>query len=215
MRIDKSKFTAEELAQYEALTAKAVVTENDPEPAQKSDPKPDVTPDAAPPQAVTQGEEASAAQKSDPTPGIEEAPAQKSEIPPALTAALERMEQLEKSLELKQLEDFAKKYEPLGEKVNELAATLYGLKKSSQASYDAYVKLLDKNLELVEKSGLFSEIGKSGNHGEGASVVSKIEAAATELQKADPALDRTAAVAKAWENHPELVQEYDAEYGVQ
>ena len=46
-------------------------------------------------------------------------------------------------------------------------------------------------------------------------VQDKIAAAATELQKADPALDRTAAVAKAWEAHPELVQEYDAEYGAQ
>lgn len=218
MRIDKSKFSPEELAQYTALVAKAAVPDNDPPPAG------DPAPESAPPGGETQkrepaqkGENPPGAAPENPAPSSNPAPedAKKSEIPPALAAALERMEQMEKSIEMKGLEELAKKYEPMGEKPAELAATLYGLKKSNTASYDAYIKLLDKNLELLEKSGLFGEIGKSGNRGGGGSVIEKIHAAAAELQKADPAMSRTMAVAKAWEAHPELVQEYDAEYNGQ
>lgn len=218
MRIDKSKFSPEELAQYTALVAKATVPDNE------SDPSGNPAPESAPAGGETNKGEPT--QKGAPSPGTApENPApsgdpspedtKKSEVPPALAAALERMERMEKSIEMKGLEELAKKYEPMGEKPAELAATLYGLKKSSTASYDAYLKLLDKNLELFEKSGLFGEIGKSGNRGGGGSVIEKIHAAAAELQKADPTMDHTMAVAKAWETHPELVQEYDAEYGVQ
>lgn len=218
MRIDKSKFSPEELAQYTALIAKAVVPDNDPPPVGDPAPEPALAGGEANKGEPTQkGEPSPGTAPENPVPSGDTSPedAKKSEIPPALAAALERMEQMEKSIEMKGFEELAKKYEPMGEKPAELAATLYGLKKSNTASYDAYIKLLDKNLELFEKSGLFGEIGKSGNRGEGGSVLDKINAAAAELQKADPALGHTAAVAKAWEAHPELVQEYDAEYNAQ
>ncbi|MCI8414895.1 MAG: hypothetical protein HFF00_04620 [Ruminiclostridium sp.] len=217
MRIDKSKFSPEELAQYTALVAKATVPED--EAGTTGDPAPEATPPDDAAQKGAQKNEtlpAAAPPKDAPAAGGDSAPedTQKSEIPPALAAALARMEQMEKSIEMKGLEELAKKYEPMGEKPAELAATLYGLKKSNTASYDAYLKLLDKNLELFEKSGLFGEIGKSGNRG-GGSAVEKVNAVAAEFQKADPTMSHAAALAKAWEAHPELVQEYDAEYGVQ
>lgn len=221
MRIDKSKFSPEELAQYTALVAKATVPED--EAGTTGDPAPEATPPdyAAQKGAAAQKNEnppAVAPGKDETAPGGNPAPEdtkKSDDIPPTLAAALARMEQMEKSIEMKSLEELAKKYEPMGEKPAELAAILYGLKKSNPASYDAYFKLLDKNLELFEKSGLFAEIGKSGNRGGGGSVIEKVHAAAAELQKADPAMSHTAALAKAWEAHPELVQEYDAEYGVQ
>lgn len=195
LKIDKSKFSPEELALYQALIAKAVV----PDAASASDGN-----------AVLQTPAQNAAPDQNGNPAVD---CQKSVPFPALDAALKRVEQLEKAIELKSLETFAKKYESLGERPEELATTLYALKKSDAASYDAYVKLLDKNLALAEQSGLFGEIGKSGRHGGPASVLERIQAAAAEIQKNEPGLNHTAAVAKAWEVNPELIEEYDAAYG--
>ena len=181
MKIDKSIFSAEELAQYEALIAKAKVEETEAE----------LTEETPPPAQV-------------------EVETQKS-ASPELEAALQRMEALEKSIEMKGFSEIAKKYAPLGEKEEELAKTLYDMKKSNQANYDAYISVLDKSLALVEKSGIFAEIGKSaGGHTSGG-VESKVEAKAADIMKADPSIDYTTAIAKAWED-PTLMAEYDAEY---
>jgi hypothetical protein len=123
------------------------------------------------------------------------------------------MEQLEKSLEMKELIKTAQKYEIIGEKPEDLAKTLYTLKKSDEAGYASYIAMLDKALALVQKSGLFTEIGKASHDGTaGSSPVEKIQTIAAEIQKADPNLDHISAVNKAWEQHPELVQEYENEY---
>lgn len=184
MRIDKSRFTADELAQYEALIAKGKVEDEDPKKDPEVDPKKEEKPEV---------------EKS-------------AEMHPEVKKALEEMDALKKSMEMKEMADIAKKYAPLGKKEDELAATLYEMKKSSQVSYDAYLAVLDQNLDLVNKSGLFEEIGKSSRGIAGGSTVDKIESIATELQKSDATLGRHAAIAKAWEQHPELVAEYDAEY---
>ncbi len=205
MKIDKSKFSAEELAQYEALIAKATVPE--PEGAEPKPPKANTPPaDAKPPKAGTQP----------PAGDAKPAETQKS-ANDALLGTLDsvqaRMEQLEKSLEMKELIKTAQKYEIIGEKPEELAKTFYTLKKSDEAGYTAYIAMLDKALALVQKSGLFTEIGKASHDGTaGSNPVEKIQAIAAEIQKADPNLDHISAVNKAWEQHPELVQEYENEY---
>ena len=131
---------------------------------------------------------------------------------PELKAALERLATLEKSYEMKEFTDIAKKYAPLGEKEEDLAKTLYEMKKSNQANYDAYISILDKSLGLVEKSGLFTEIGKSAGNGSAANgAVAKAEAKAAELMKSDATLDFDTAIAKAWQD-PAILAEYDAEY---
>ena len=136
---------------------------------------------------------------------------EKSAASPELTAALERLATLEKSVEMKEFTDVAKKYAPLGENEETLAQTLYDMKKSNEANYNAYIAVLDKSLGLVEKSGLFTEIGKSTS-GTAGGVIDKIEAAANEIQKSDATLSRDEAIAKAWENNPNLIAEYDNEY---
>lgn len=178
MKIDKSRFTPEELANYEALIAKGRV-EDEP--------------------GFDEAE-----------PAIEKSAEQ--EMHPEVKKALDEMKAFQKSIEMKAMTDIAKKYVPLGKKEDELASTLYEMKKSSQASYDAYIAVLDQNLELVNKSGMFEEIGKSSRNPVGGSTVEKIEGIATELQKSDATLGRHEAIMKAWEQHPELVAEYDSEY---
>lgn len=183
MKIDKSVFTAEELEQYQALIAKAKVDEEEEE-------------------FVPEEEEPAEEKKED------------EELHPAVKKALEQMESMTKSMEMKELAEIAKKYAPLGEKEDELAETLYEMKKSSPKSYDSYVSLLDNMLGMVEKSGMFEEIGKSGHStvSSGAGVEAKIESIASEIQKADPTLNRYEAIGKAWDQNPELLAQYEKEY---
>lgn len=115
-----------------------------------------------------------------------------------MSAALKRLETLEKSIQMKEYTEIAKKYAPLGENVEALAKSLYGMKQTCQENYDAYLSVLDKSLDLVNKSGVFAEIGKSAA-GVGDDVLAKVEAAADDIQKSDTSLDRVQAVAKAWE----------------
>ena len=190
MKIDKSVFSAEELAQYEALIAKAKV---DPEAAEEEmeEEKPTFPP------KKTEKAEVEDMEKS---------------ASPEITAALERMENLAKSIEMKEMTEIAKKYAPLGEKEEELAQTLYDMKKSNEANFNAYIGILDKSLAMVEKSGVFAEIGKSTSGSATGSTVDKVEAAANDIMKSDASMSREQAIAKAWTDHPEWIKEYEAEY---
>lgn len=206
IKIDKSVFTPEELKTYQALIAKATV---DPEAAEDEMEK--ERPDFPPKKKRVFEEEFREEEKDVDT---EKCSTRKS-ASPELTAALSRLETLEKSLAMKEMTDIAKKYAPLGEKEDELAETLYEMKKSNEANYEAYISVLDKSLDLVEKSGIFTEIGKSGaayGASYGTGTVGKIESIASEIQKSDANMSREMAIAKAWEQHPELIAEYEKEY---
>lgn len=187
MKIDKSRFTAEELATYEALIAKA------------------------------QTEEEVCKEEGDVPPAKDEKK-EEDPIEKALNAEMaelkKNMAAIEKANEMKEITEIAKKYAPLGKKEDELAETLYAMRKSNQETYNQYVNLLDENLALVEKSGIFSEIGKSGNQGAyvGSSVEAKIESAAAEIRKSNANLSYFEAIEKAWEEHPELAAEYEKAY---
>ena len=208
IKIDKSLFSPEELAMYQALLAKAAVNpeENQEEMEEELPPAPPVRPRAPEPEPEPEEEEEEEVEteKCDTR-------TRKSAADPRLTAALARLDTLEKSAEMEKLTSVAKKYAALGEDEAELAQTLYDLKKSNAANYEAYIKILDKSLDLVTKSGIFAEIGKSGRGARG-SVEDRIEAAATEIQKSDPSLSREQAVVKAWDANPDLLAEYEQEY---
>lgn len=220
MKIDKSRFDAAELAQWNALIAKGMV---DPEAGEEEmeEEKPPFPPKKPtekgcggkkPTQKAECGDDYEDEMYDEEDDGMDKGCRTKKSASPALTAALERLANLEKSAEMKECHDIAKKYAALGEDEDELAQTIYEMKKSNDANYNAYIKALDQSLDIVEKSGLFAEIGKSARGISGGSAVDKIEAAATELQKSDPTMNRADAIAKSWENHPELMAEYDAEY---
>ena len=198
MKIDKSRFTPEELTTYKALIAKAVVPDDE----GMEEEKPDF-----PPRRKVVDEEVAVEEEE-----TEKCATRKS-ADPALTAALERMERLEKSIEMKEFTEIAKRYAALGEDEEELAYTLYDMHKSDPDNYAAYVKILDKSLAMVEKSGLFAEIGKSaGGYSTAGGTVEKVHQIAGDLMKSDPGMSREQAIAKAWTDHPELVEEYDREY---
>lgn len=195
MKIDKSVFDEHERALYEALIAKAKV---DPEAAEEEmeEEKP-----AIPPKKTEKAE-------------VEDVePTQKSaEVPDFVKNAIAKSEEFMHQIEKKEMAETVKKYAILGEDTEELGEKLYNLKKSDPAMYETCISVLDNQVALVEKSGLFMEIGKSSSNASTMSgVEAKAEAKASELMKADPNLSRVDAIAKAWED-PALMAEYDAEY---
>ena len=115
------------------------------------------------------------------------------------TKASAEVAELKKQLEMKDLVQVAKKYEILGKKPEELAEKLYELKKAGDNIYNEYTSILDEALNVTETSDLFKELGTSRSGG-GAGLNEIVK----ELQKADPALTHEKAVAKAFEQHPEL-----------
>ena len=135
------------------------------------------------------------------------------EAHPAVKKALKEVETLKKSLEMKELESVAKKYEILGKKADEEAKVLYDLKKSGEANYNAYLAALDGQVDLINKSGIFTEIGKSGNFNYSSVSKSEPETKADAIAKSymekDPDMDYATALAKAWENNPELIAAYE------
>ena len=191
MKIDKSKFTPEELASYEALVAKAAV-QDDPTPSAETDPVDKSAAETTP--AQTEAGEA------DIYKGLH----------PAVAAELADLRKRADAAEMRELTEIAKKYEVLGKKPEELAATLKGLKDAGGTAYTDMIALLDSSLQAVEKSGAFREVGKSGRGSEAATDAwSQIEKHASEIQKAAPNMTLAQAIEKACEQHPDLVAEYE------
>ena len=121
------------------------------------------------------------------------------------------VEELKKSLEVERLTTVAKKYEILGKKSDELAVKLYELRKAGGTVYDDYIALLDENVDMLTKSGMFREIGSSRQGSVGTEETLGIKA--QELQKsAAGGMTAPDAIIKAWEENPDLAAQYEAEY---
>ena len=207
--IDKSRFNDEQLAQYEALVAigKAEV---DPE-ANKGEMEED-TPPAVPPKKKT-------TEKAEVEPmETKKSATTEIDVPQFVKDAIAKSEKFIEDVEKKEMVELAKKYDVLGQKPEELGEQLYNLKKSDEAMYNTCISMLDGQVALIEKSPLFAEIGKSGRNGGsvvagvGGGAVAKAEAKAREILKSCPEMGFDAAIAKAWEDNPDLMDEYDAEY---
>ena len=121
--------------------------------------------------------------------------------------------ELKKALAMKDMEAVAKEYAILGKDTVELAKSLYAMKQAGPEVYEEFVGALNIAKAERENSGMFTEIGKSRTENAGGAA-NKIEAKAAEIMKADPSLSKVQAIAKAWEDNPELVREYDEEEGV-
>lgn len=165
------------------------------------------------------------AQKSvgqEPVPAVEKSETgEETEIPDNLRKAIDhfnglsaRMEQLVEKQEKDEMLAVAKKYEALGEKPEELASRLYEVKKAGDKVYDTCIATLDRALEAVKKSDsvLLGEIGKSNhNYNAVTGTVAKAEEIAKGMM-ADGKMTYQQAMAKAWEQNPDLAAEYQKEY---
>lgn len=188
MKIDKSKMTPEERALLEALEKK-YGTNDDPQNSAGA---------GAGIGNTTQPEGGAGIAKS-----LEDANA-------TIEKLSKRLDEIQEKTDKAELMEIAKKYEVCGEKPEELVNTLYALKKAgNQAAYDAMIATLDKAVTLVEKSGLFREIGKSGQGGGTGDAWDQIVAKAQEIKKSKPELSEAEAIDMACQQHPELVADYE------
>lgn len=221
MKIDKSKMTPAERAFYEDIEKRCGVEEGA-APAS-----------AAETQGSGQGEPAAAGgvtkSAAQPAAGSLQQPAAQpiqaetgtsaandiyKGLHPAVRAELEGLKKFREAAEERELSEVAKKYAVIGKKEEELVPLLKSLKAAGGTAYNDMLAMLDQTVTMVEKSGIFSEIGKSGHGGSGTgSAEAKIEGIAKGYMEKDPALSYNAAIAKAWENNPDILGEYDDEAG--
>lgn len=129
---------------------------------------------------------------------------------PLVAAELQRLQKRADEAEEKELADVAKKYEIIGKKPDELVPMLKSLKAAGGTAYTDMLSLLDASVEAVNKSGMFTEIGKSGGHGGGEpDAWAKIEKKADEIQAANPGMARVDAIDTACQQNPQLVHDYE------
>lgn len=134
-------------------------------------------------------------------------------LDPAVAAELQALKKFREDAEDRELAEVAKKYEIIGKKEEELVPVLKSLKAAGGTAYNDMIAVLDQTVEMVEKSGAFSEIGKAG-HGSGEnSAEAKIGSIAKGIMEKDTSITYEQAVAKAWTDHPELIAEYEEQEG--
>lgn len=198
MKIDKSKLTPEEIAALEAIEKKAGIQEDTPP---EGNGAPAAEPAATPTQKAAEPPAA--------------APANEGEediykgLHPAIKAELERLRKQADTMEERELQEVAKKYEIIGKKADDLVPVLKSLKAAGGNTYEEMIAVLDASVEAVEKSGLFSEVGKRGLGGE-SDAWTAIEKHAEAIQKSAPSMTWNQAIDKACEQHPDLVHDYES-----
>lgn len=125
---------------------------------------------------------------------------------------MEPIQKRAEEAEQKSLEEVAKKYELLGTKAEDLVPVLKSMKETSDEAYNNFIASMDNNLAVIQKSGLFEEIGKSGgahtgnNDTEGAA---KMNAKVAEIKKSMPNLTDAQAQDIVMQNDPELRAMFD------
>lgn len=212
MKIDKSKLTDAERAFLESIEKRCGVEEGDASgsgnvaaaPAEQTPPPAE--------QTVTKP----APEKSEETPAGQEDGQDNiyKGLHPAVKAELESLKKFREDAEARELTEVAKRYAIIGKTEAELVPLFKSLRAAGGTAYNDMIAVLDQAVATVEKSGAFSEIGKSG-HGSGAvgAAEAKVEAIAKGYMEKDSSLDYASAMAKAWEDNPELMAEYEAEAG--
>ena len=125
---------------------------------------------------------------------------------------MEPIQKRAEEAEQKSLEEVAKKYELLGTKAEELVPVLKSMKATSDEAYNNFIASMDNNLAVIQKSGLFEEIGKSGGAHTGnddTEGAAKMNAKVAEIKKSMPNLTDAQAQDIVMQNDPELRAMFD------
>lgn len=186
MLIDKSKMTPEDIAQIERM-AKAYGWELD---------------------GSGNGAAAGTATKEPPA-GEDGKEETEKGLHPVVQAQIDALKKMMDSVTERELKEVAKKYEIIGKKGDDLIPILKELKTAGDDAYNNYIAILDEMVTLQEKSGLFTEIGKSGGslsagQDSEAEAFAKAQAKAAEIRKSRPDLTEEEAIMMAVEQDTEL-----------
>lgn len=209
MKINKSLLTDDEQSKLAELIAKAAVSEKDSEDG-KAGPKKKTDSDHT-------GNEDDDSKIIEVVEGKESEGAKKAEKQSALTdeerAEFEELKKFRQAHEMDKYTNIARKYETLGHKPEKLAKSLKAMHDTSEDTFNEMISALDTSLAAIEKSKLFSEIGKSGRNDSGSSAVAKARSLAVEIRKSNAGMSEAQAMAQVWNENPDLMAEYDEEIG--
>jgi len=195
LKIDKSKMTPEEVAAYDEIIKKYAVDEPEEDPAADQVPQ-----------------ETTVDKSKEGAPTAQEEPVE-SEIVKALKAEIaetrKSLDAMKDEALTKEMTEVAKKYVPLGKKVEELVPTLKKMKAGGEEIYNDYIAVLDQQLDMQKSSGIFTEFGKSTT-GDASGDPEKLWISkAKELQKTKPDLTLQQAMDEVALNDDELRAQID------
>ncbi len=121
----------------------------------------------------------------------------------ALAQVVKNLQGKVEKAEDKEFIEFAKKYEILGLKAEELAPMLKQAKRSNPALYESAIAVMDGAVAAVEKTGMFSEIGKRGNGFIG-NAQTQVEKMASDIRKNNPDISYHQSIDKVLQENPDL-----------
>lgn len=214
MKIDKSRLTDAERAFLESIEKRyGTGGEADPEDGTTA-PTAQVPAGQAPVLPAEPTVAKSAAQ-----PAADPAPAQQADeadniykgLHPAVRAELEGLKKFREDAEDRELAEVAKRYAIIGKKEEDLVPVFKNLRAAGGTAYNDMIAVLDQAVDAVEKSGAFSEIGKSGHGGTDGSAWAEAEAKAVELMKSKTGLSKAQALDEVLMANPELAAKCEKE----
>ena len=130
---------------------------------------------------------------------------------PIVRKELEALKKFREEAEEKELKAVAKKYEIIGKKEEELLPILKNLRAAGGTAYNDMIAVLDQAVDTVEKSGVFSEIGKAGEGVLEKGAWSEAETKAAELMKSKIGLTKAQAMDEVFQADPELAARCEKE----
>jgi hypothetical protein len=130
---------------------------------------------------------------------------------PAVRAELEGLKKFREEAEDRELTEVAKRYAIIGKKEEDLVPMFKNLRAAGGTAYDDMIAVLDQAVVTVEKSGAFSEIGKSGHGSTDGSAWAEAEAKAVELMKSKTGLSKAQALDEVLMSNPELAARCEEE----
>lgn len=130
---------------------------------------------------------------------------------PAVVTELEELRKFREEAEDRELAGIAKKYAIIGRKEEELVPLFKSLKAAGGTAYQDMIAVLDQAVIAVEKSGIFSEIGKSVHGSAAGGAWAEAEAKASELMKSKMGLSKAQALDAVFMENPELAARCEKE----
>lgn len=130
---------------------------------------------------------------------------------PVVKKELEALKKFREEVEEKELKAVAKKYEIIGKREEELLPVLKNLRAAGGTAYNDMIAVLDQAVDTVEKSGVFSEIGKAGEGVLEKGAWTEAETKATELMKSKIGLTKAQAMDEIFQADPELAARCEKE----
>ncbi len=213
MKIDKSKLTAAEIAFLESIEKRCGMedgngqgdTEGTPGIGDAPPAVPPVQPEAGNPVAKAAGQQTGAEDLQPEADDIYKG------LSPAVKTELEELKKFREASEEKELQSIAGKYAIIGKKAEELVPILKRLKAASGSAYSDYLAVMNEAVDIVEKSGAFSEIGKSGHGNFAGSAWAEADVKAVELMKSKTGLTKAQALDEVLMADPALAERCEKE----